>query len=271
VRVSSQIVVQRTPYVRPLELLFEEYEPLAVLAVDRQRARLVVTELGEIVDHQQLVDELARRGPDDRGELVKTRLSHQMDDTVRFHLKRAAELAFTCFQQHPFTHFVLGAPNDLIGELEAALHPYLRERLADRVPVAPNTSLDELGRVARAAEERIERRKEAALVKQLRDAIGADRRAVGGVEPTLRALVERRPEHLLVSHGLTAAGWVCHPCRYLATIGRACPVCGHGMELVDDVLEAAVEAALAQHCKVTVCVGNADLDVLGGIGALCRF
>jgi hypothetical protein len=43
------------------------------------------------------------------------------------------------------------------------------------------------------------------------------------------------------------------------------------MDQVDDVVEEAVEDALAQACKVEICVGNADLDVLGRIGALVRY
>ena len=35
--------------------------------------------------------------------------------------------------------------------------------------------------------------------------------------------------------------------------------------------EAAVEEAVRQGCVVTSCVGDADLDVLGRIGALLRF
>ena len=33
----------------------------------------------------------------------------------------------------------------------------------------------------------------------------------------------------------------------------------------------AIEDAIAQSCEVEVCVGNADLDVLGQIGALLRY
>ena len=43
------------------------------------------------------------------------------------------------------------------------------------------------------------------------------------------------------------------------------------MVAVDDVIEEAVEEALAQSCEVEICVGNADLDVLGSIGALLRY
>ena len=43
------------------------------------------------------------------------------------------------------------------------------------------------------------------------------------------------------------------------------------MAKVDDVVEAAVDQAVLQNCRVAVCNGNADLDVLGRIGALLRF
>jgi len=43
------------------------------------------------------------------------------------------------------------------------------------------------------------------------------------------------------------------------------------MDEVPDVVQAAVDAALVQSCRVDVCVGNADLDVLGRVGARLRY
>ena len=40
---------------------------------------------------------------------------------------------------------------------------------------------------------------------------------------------------------------------------------------LDDVVEEAMEEALAQGLKAEVVVGNADLDVLGRIGAFLRY
>jgi hypothetical protein len=40
---------------------------------------------------------------------------------------------------------------------------------------------------------------------------------------------------------------------------------------LEDVVEEAVDRALAERSRVEVCRGNADLDVLGRIGALLRF
>jgi hypothetical protein len=43
------------------------------------------------------------------------------------------------------------------------------------------------------------------------------------------------------------------------------------MEETDDVVEDAIQEALTQACRVQVCEDNADLDVLGRIGALLRY
>jgi hypothetical protein len=54
-------------------------------------------------------------------------------------------------------------------------------------------------------------------------------------------------------------------------MGRRCKRCGGEMAEVDDLVEESVDEALTQSCQVEICVGNADLDVLGRIGALLRF
>jgi peptide chain release factor subunit 1 len=63
----------------------------------------------------------------------------------------------------------------------------------------------------------------------------------------------------------------CDPCSALAAIGRRCKRCGAEMTEVDDLVEESVEEALSQSCQVEICVDNADLDVMGRIGALLRF
>ncbi len=101
--------------------------------------------------------------------------------------------------------------------------------------------------------------------------VGVERRGgVAGLEAVLGALVARRVDTLLVSEGFEAPGWRCPGCAWVGTRGRRCPLCASDMERVDDVVEEAVEEALAQACRVSVCRDNADLDVLGRIGALLR-
>ena len=86
----------------------------------------------------------------------------------------------------------------------------------------------------------------------------------------VEALAEHRVDTLLVSKGYGAR--VAVPgLRPAGGHGAALQGCGGTMVEVEDLVEDAVEEALAQSCQVEICVGNADLDVMGRIGALLRY
>jgi peptide subunit release factor 1 (eRF1) len=124
---------------------------------------------------------------------------------------------------------------------------------------------------AMAAEIELERRREQELLDELRERLGRQDRAAAGLVPVLEALADRRVERLLVSGGYREAGWSCAGCGTLAKVGPACPRCATAMREEQDVVAAAIDAALAASCRVDVCDGSADLDVLGRIGALLRY
>jgi peptide chain release factor subunit 1 len=270
VPVHNLLVVNHTPYVRPLEAILDEYERFGVLLVDKQRFRLLVFELGELTDKREFVDRLPRHD-DEGGEWDRDHVRDHRDVAVQQHLRRAAGAALALWQAKGFDRLILGAPAELVGEAERALHPWLRERLVGRLTVPVTAGDDEIRAAALALAEQVEREREAAAVARLRDAVGSGNGGVAGLEPVLGALVARRVDTLFVSEGYVAEGWRCGSCGHLATLGPTCPVCGAQMNRVDDVVEEAIADALLQNCRVEVCVNNADLDVLGRIGALLRF
>jgi peptide chain release factor subunit 1 len=272
VPVHSQVVINHVPAVGQLESVLREHEPIGVLLVDRQRARMFVFALGELVEHSERIDALPRdegaRGEKDRGG------DHpgHLEAKVQQHLRNAAHVAFDVWHQAPFAHLVVAAPEALARELEANLHPYLVERLAPtRANVPVTAGYDEVLVAAQAAETDVERRRDAAVVDRLRAAVSSGRRGIAGLGPVLEALADRRVDQLLVSKGFSAPGWRCDGCDVHAAMGRLCKRCGGAMVEVDDIVEEAVEDALSQSCRVQICVGNADLDVLGRIGALLRY
>jgi peptide chain release factor subunit 1 len=270
VSVRDQVVVNHSPSVRQLEVVVDEYERFGLLLADKQRARVFVYELGEVIESTELLDALPR-GEDVDHSVRRDQLQNHATAAVHQHLRHAADAAFRVFQDRGFERLIIGAPEEIANELQSLLHPYLQERVEARCTIPVGSSLAEVRSAALAVEAEVERRKEAELVARLRDAVGSGNRGVAGLEATLRALVERRVDTLLVSHGYTHPGWRCPSCDHICKIGRTCPVCQTEMHAVDDVVEEAVEDALAQSCEVEICVGNADLDVLGCIGAILRY
>jgi peptide subunit release factor 1 (eRF1) len=270
VPVQSCVVINNSPAVSQLEAVLEESEALAVLLADKKRARLFVFELGDLVEYSELFDDLPREY-DSRGERDQGDVKSHVDALVQQHLRHASDVAWRVSHEIGYSHLAVGAPDEIATELESLLHPYLRERLCGRVHVQVTASIDDIRAAAIEMERRVERRKEAEIVQRLREAVATGRRGVAGLSPVLEALAEHRVERLLVSQGYHEAGWRCGSCGALFLVGRKCRRCSDPMEAVEDVVEEAIEDALSKSCRVEICVGNADLDVLGRVGALLRY
>jgi peptide chain release factor subunit 1 len=270
VPVRSRVVINHSPALGQLESVVQEHEPVGVLLADRQRARLFVFELGQLVERTELIDELPR-DYDARGLRERGTPEHHVEELAHQHLRNAAKAAFDLWQARGFHHLAIGAPDAIANELEGTLHPYLRERLCGRVHLAVGASHAEIREAAEALEAAVEREREAALVARLKEAAATGRRGVAGLAPTLAALNEHRVERLIVSKGFAQEGWRCPDTGALASVGPTNPSTGTAMERVTDVVEDAIEEALSQGIGVSICVGNADLDVLGRIGALLRY
>ena len=273
VPVAPSIHVGPGAAVAQLEAVVQELEPLGILLTDRQRARMFVYQMGELVDRTELFDALPRNDFDRHDDASRgaDRYDHHVDEAALRHLRHAVAVAFELFQDHGFAHLAIGGADEVLGTVEGLLHPYLHERLCGRVGLTVTASDAEVLAAGLTVEQGIERAKEAAAVAQLRDAVGAHGRGAAGLNAVLAALGERRVATLLVSQGYGEAGWTCPSCGGLCERGPACPVDGETMSRVDDVVDLAVQHAMAQGAKVEVCIANADLDVLGRIGALLRY
>lgn len=269
VPVRNELIVNPAPAIGQLEAVLQQSEKLAVLAADKAHARIFVYRLGELVEHTERTDDLGR-DYDTVGEADRGGVEHHREELAHQHLRHALDLLWSVFQSEGFDHLVLAAPDGIAAELERGLHPYLTKRLHGRLDLTPGAPEPEVRRAALEAERAIEAAREAALVEELRAAVQGGGRGVAGLEAVLDALAERRADRLLVSDGFAQEGWHCHACDRLATVGRECR-CGAEMAAVADVVEEAVDVALAQSCRVDVCTGNADLDVLGRVGALLRY
>jgi peptide subunit release factor 1 (eRF1) len=268
--VRTCLVINRAPAVGQLESMVQEHEPIGVLLADRQRARLLVFELGRLVDRSELIDELPR-DYDSRGERERGTPAHHREELAHQHLRHAARAAFDLWQANGYHHLAIGAPDAIAGELEGALHPYLRERLCGRIAVSVGAPEAEVLAAAEVLEAKVEQARDAAIVRRLKEAAATGGRAVAGLGPTLDALSARRVDRLVVSKGYAEQGWRVPGTGTLATVGPRHRGTGVTMDRVDDVVEDAIEEAISQGVPVTICVADADLDVLGRIGALLRY
>lgn len=267
--VADLVHVGVGPALTPLEAVLADQERIAVLLVDRVRIRAHVLEWGAVVDHTERVDDLLR----DYDTRPRGDVSGHVEERDAVHVRNAARVAFALAEKPGYEHLVLGGHEQTVVEVERAFHAYVQKRYRGRVELAATASLEDIRRVAGATDARIAREREAAAVARLRESAHPGGRAVTGLAPTLAALGAQRVERLLVSADYHESGWRCGSCGCLAATGPTCAACTSPsrMTAIDDVVTEAVDRALGARCRVDACVGNADLDVVGRIGAFLRF
>jgi peptide chain release factor subunit 1 len=270
--VRDRVRVGSRPHLLPLEALLEMAETFCTVLVDRERARIFMSSLGEIEEVSRLLDDVP--GQHDQGGWAQARLRRHIEDHVQRHLKHVADTLFRIQRRRPFDHLVLAGPEEAVAALERDLHDYARRRILGRVSLPMTASADDvLDRIMHLEVELESRRESEAVRRLLSEAASGTGRAVTGMGGTLSALEANRAEVLVLAEQLRAGGVRCERCGHLASAGpdRPCGSCGGPVVEVPDLVEEAVELALRQRSRVETVADGDPLAEVGGVGALLRF
>lgn len=265
--VRDQVALNRAPRVGQLEEALEAQVPFVVVLADRQRCRIFRVNSEGAVELAGPCDERARAVDVDR-ELGG--FGHYEDEAVRRHFRRCAATLSDHVEQLPGVRILVGGTDDIAAELERHIEPALRSRLAGHVPLPVTATQREVVVAVAEAGWAVERQVEENLVEALRQRAATGAGGVVGLEPTLEALEQRRVATLLVSRDFRAWGGRCPSCGWTGPDLRLCRRCGTRLEEIDDVVETAIDQAMAQQAGVVVC-NNTELDRFGHIGAIERF
>jgi peptide chain release factor subunit 1 len=267
VAVRDEAGIGPAPRIRQLVEAHDEPEAFLLALVDRTRLRLFRVighdrrELATTVTHQE-------RSVDTSIELGS--FEHHAEEAARTHLRRAAAEIDDAVRAWPVRPLVVGGPDDAVAELERRVHPTTRERIVGRAGVRVAAPLEEIVAAARVVADRAERDREAALVEDLRQRAAGAHGGVVGLEATLHVLSEQRVGVLLVADEFTAPGARCPACGHIGADVRQCPVCGTTNVEIDDVVEVAIEQAVAQGADVEFC-RDSGLERFGSIAAIERY
>ncbi len=274
--VTDYLVVDRAVHVRRLENVLDEHPPTGVLLTDKQRARLFVIELSRIIERAE-VSTPQPRHDDIKGEWEKDHVKTHASVVAQQHLKSAAQAMFDLFQRRSFRFLVIGAAQELAPDVQKNLHSYLSQKVVGVTQIGINASDDEIITAVWDLTQKAERTEELVYIDRLRAQLSASSdgtrgpTAVAGLSSTLRAIEDKRADTLLVTSGFATEGMRCEVCGYIASSETTCPSCKGPMAEVDDVIEDAIERALAQKCHVEFCHEEADISDLGNIAAILRY
>jgi peptide subunit release factor 1 (eRF1) len=266
--VQTQAVIERTPFVRPLVQSGHE-KRWGVVLVNRRSARLFRGRAGGLQETDRIEDDVHRQHM--QGGWSQARYQRSVDKEAEDHLKHVAEVLFDTHKHEPFDALLVGAPEETVSDMEAVLHPYLRERIKGHVQLdVEHSSPEDVQRVAGAAIQRQQEAYEQEILSRLDENLGRNLRAASGFDDVLAALNQARVEILVVSDGLQEPGSR-DPLTGMLGRENSGFASGAAGEPVENLVEAAIEKAIEQSAEILVVRDPETLVEHGGIAALLRF
>jgi peptide chain release factor subunit 1 len=250
--VESRVHVDLRPLLEPV-MGQEDEGDWCVLLVTRETGRIFrggPTGIREVFDVESDV-----KNQHQAGGWSQARFERSVEQEVEWHLERVTELLFRAFKRRPFEHLIIGANNEsLRPALTGETHEYLLERVRGWVDIDERLAgKDDVFEAVRGVMEDHLAEQERELFARYEQARGTGGPAATGVEDVLARLVEQRVETLIVQEGAVAAGTKCVTCGWLGPAGvRRCPVDDTDLDMVDNIVEPAIQAAIQQSASVHV-------------------
>jgi hypothetical protein len=276
IAVDNQIRWGREPFLLPLALALDEYEPYAVCLAGPVTHRLFVACCGQI---EEVLEETF---PSRQASLIQTviiersgpahRIPREPAEELRRNLRHVVKDIEWIVQMRALERVIFAGAPSITGQLYKLLPKRLTSLVIDVLDIAISASPQEVLTLTLPHVERFERATEVKIVDQLLSTAARGYSAVIALEPTLAALNRGTVAKLVYSDGLRSAGVECTKCEALFSDAvNSCKVCGAAV-LGVNVVERAIEIALRRSAAIEAVKGQASdsLNGAGGIGAFLK-
>lgn len=269
VQVEELMVVDTSPYIRPLARLRGDYETFSLVVLDNHRARIYVISSGKIEDKNKIARDIMKKHK--KGGMSQARFQRLRVGAIEHFLKEVAEEMLQLFSKDNVVKIVIAGPGNAKIMLKDLLPNELKNKTLDLIDV----DFDEADRylISMAEEAVLKDEKETVSknVIRLKEEILKHGLAVYGLNDTIDAVKNGRLELLLVSKGYKKRGWICEKCQLVdSDITDKCPNCSGKVSEVD-VIEEIIEFAERKGTKIEFIDNNPILQELDGVGGLLRF
>ncbi len=273
-RFETEVVLDDTPYVRPLAHMVEEHEHHLVVETRADRAIIWMVHLRTAEPVTRLY-ELASEVPakTSQGGWSQRRFQWHRRDHILRHIKQVAEAVVDLDGQYNPKGIVLLGQDPNISELKRHLPERILQKIVAVAPEPAGPSEQELLDRVLPLLEFEERTEELSTLERILAELGRGGLAASGPEAVTAAAVEGRVDILLLANDFKAEGWRCLQCGAVMPVEAArgqCIYCGGELEKVE--LGEAVVQTVEQHGgQVEFMPRTEQLDRLDGIAALLRY
>jgi peptide chain release factor subunit 1 len=240
----ERVVVDETPFVRPMLAVLDEYRRCCVVVVDEAFTQLWELYQDELHELRKIRDPALRK-PDFAYGFKEHTIHNRVRELAKRHYRHTVTMLEGFFRGNSFDVIAIGGHEYEVPGFVESLPRRLREKVAGTFVIDANTATrNDLKQKAGEILERYERDEERRLVEQVLDKANAGGLAAVGLSKCLWAGSVAAIEHLLVQEGATVPGVVCDESGWLGVSGESCPVCGKPLRQTPDILDELVQTVI---------------------------
>jgi peptide subunit release factor 1 (eRF1) len=271
---KPKVAVSQRFHLKPLAAVLDGEQHACVLLADRTKARVFELTGDDIVEKEDFVNELTRRGKSagyagyDAGHAERK----VMNEAAQ-HFKLVAEHIEQYFERGGCGRLLIGCRDDVWSEIEPHLQSMAKQHLAGRFRIdAKVATPDQVKLMAR--EKLLEYRTN---MKQdlVRDVVGeahSNGRGAIGLRRVLRSLEQGEVLTLLLGSNFHAPGVKCYHCGHMDLhVTPICAVCGKENTELEDIGDAIVGHAIRMGVELVYIPDDEEFDRIGRIAAMLRF
>jgi peptide subunit release factor 1 (eRF1) len=256
-QVRDRIVVDETPYVRPMLAVLDEYQRACIVVLDKASARVWEFYQDELSEVSSVRDRTLRQasyggGPrvrktSDAAGLDEDRVRNKADELAKRHYRNVARLLDDMFRSGRFDLLIIGGHEFEVPAFVNFLPRELKSRVAGTFSIDPGTEpMARIRAQASAILQRHQRASERQLVSDVFDKLAAGGLAAAGLPDCLWAGSVAAVQTLLVLDGATVPGVVCDQSGWLALSGDTCPLSGNPARPTGDVIDELAEEVIEE-------------------------
>jgi len=263
IKVENLMIVDSSPYLRPLARLQDEWESFTLLLISSNYAKIFSVSMGKVERTKKLSADIMNKHK--KGGWSQARFNR---------LRRGAIHAFFsevegALQKRADERIILAGPGQAKLQFREMLPKNLKDNVVDIIDIDINDEVELVKKSKHIISEKEELKSQEA-VKLLKAEILKDGLAAYGIKETLDAVRNGQVELLLVEKNYTPRGWICENCQIVKEgIQRLCPCCGKKTSEVD-IIEEILEFAERTDAGVEF-TDDKELANLGHVGAILRF
>ena len=248
--VRDRVMVDATPFSRPMLAALEEFDRSCVAVVDEASARLWELYQDEMQELGEVSDPKLRKANYAAG-LAEDRVRNKAEELRKHHYRHVDELLGGLLATGGYDLLIVGGHEYEVPDFVEQLPRDLRTRVAGTFTIDLGTMpLAELRRSATAIVDRYELGRDQQLVAETLERAATGGLAATGLPDCLWAGTVRGIQTLLAQDGAVVPGVVCDDSGWLALSGDTCPQCGKATRPTPDVIDELAQAVIDESGSV---------------------